>query len=340
MNREKFSYDLNGDALYQQYKDQYMLGGQMAMQDTMGQAAAMTGGYGNSYAQGVGQQAYQGYLQQLNDKIPELYQLALDQYNREEDSLYKQYGLLNERVETDKSDYRYGVENYYKDLGIALDQYNQEENRGLENYWKGEEMDYSIFSDDRNLEHTLERENIDDAKYNQTFDEEQYRFDVTTALDRDKLSIDANALIADHELQVGKINQEFELAARKILEDERNGVISRDVAEREIDALEEKASKEKERIEAETAKIKAETAKIQAETEDGDEDPVDPEKDAFDGWGAAEWNTYFAQIRNSGGKSGGKAAAEKELEELMRQGVIPKEFVITATIGARGTLGH
>ena len=67
LNREKFSYDLNGDALYQQYKDQYVNQGQQAMMDTMGQAQAMTGGYGNSYAQTVGQQTYQGYLQQLND---------------------------------------------------------------------------------------------------------------------------------------------------------------------------------------------------------------------------------------------------------------------------------
>ena len=57
-NREKFSYDINGDALYQQYKDQYVNLGQMAMKDTMGQAAALTGGYGSSYGQAVGQQQY------------------------------------------------------------------------------------------------------------------------------------------------------------------------------------------------------------------------------------------------------------------------------------------
>ncbi|MBO7319778.1 MAG: hypothetical protein J6V06_07160, partial [Clostridia bacterium] len=68
LNKEKFTYDVNADALYNQYKDQYMAAGKTAMQDTMGQAAAMTGGYGNSYAQAVGQQQYQGYLQQLNDK--------------------------------------------------------------------------------------------------------------------------------------------------------------------------------------------------------------------------------------------------------------------------------
>ena len=56
-NRKDFTYDVNADAMYQQLKDQYVQGGRMAMMDTMGQAQAMTGGYGNSYAQGVGQQA-------------------------------------------------------------------------------------------------------------------------------------------------------------------------------------------------------------------------------------------------------------------------------------------
>ena len=52
-NRKDFTYDVNADAMYQQLKDQYIQGGRMAMMDTMGQAQAMTGGYGNSYAQGV-----------------------------------------------------------------------------------------------------------------------------------------------------------------------------------------------------------------------------------------------------------------------------------------------
>ena len=105
MNREKFSYDLNGDALWKTYKDQYQTGGKMAMMDTMGQAAALTGGYGNSYAQGVGQQSYQGYMQGLNDKIPELYQMALDSYNREGDELLQQYSLMADRESTDYGRY-------------------------------------------------------------------------------------------------------------------------------------------------------------------------------------------------------------------------------------------
>ena len=119
MNREKFTYDLNGDALWNQYKDQYVTGGKMAMMDTMGQAAALTGGYGNSYAQGVGQQAYQGYIQGLNDKIPELYQMALDSYNREGDALMQQYGLLADRESTDYG--RYTDQRNY-DYQVSQDQ--------------------------------------------------------------------------------------------------------------------------------------------------------------------------------------------------------------------------
>ena len=96
LNREQFSYDLNGDALYQQYKDKYIQQGKMAMQDTMGQAAAMTGGYGNSYAASVGNQAYQASLENLNDVIPELYQMAYDRYNQEGQDMLNKYSMLSD----------------------------------------------------------------------------------------------------------------------------------------------------------------------------------------------------------------------------------------------------
>lgn len=100
-NRKAFSYDLNADALYQQYKDQYKTQGKLASQDVMGQAAALTGGYASSYAATVGNQAYQGYLQGLNDKVPELYQLAMQRYNMEGDQLRTAYDVLNSDRESD-----------------------------------------------------------------------------------------------------------------------------------------------------------------------------------------------------------------------------------------------
>ena len=99
--RKDFTYDVNADAMYQQLKDQYVQGGRMAMMDTMGQAQAMTGGYGNSYAQSVGQQTYQNYLQGLNDKIPELYNLALNRYIQQGDQLTDQYSMLTSQEAQD-----------------------------------------------------------------------------------------------------------------------------------------------------------------------------------------------------------------------------------------------
>ena len=114
-NMKDFSYDVNGDALYQQYKDQYMTQGNMAMMDTMGQAAAMTGGYGNSYAQSVGQQTYQGYMQQLTDKIPELYSLALSKYNSDRDNLYNMNDLHQQQFENEYGMHRDDVSDYNTD---------------------------------------------------------------------------------------------------------------------------------------------------------------------------------------------------------------------------------
>lgn len=129
LNRDKFSYDVNEDALYQQLRDQYRLMGQTAMMDTMGQAQAMTGGYGNSYAQGVGQQAYQGYMQQLNDQIPDLYQLALNQYMNEGDKMLNDMSLLMQQDSIDYDRYRDQMadqDDAYNKLIALMTQYHYE----------------------------------------------------------------------------------------------------------------------------------------------------------------------------------------------------------------------
>ena len=102
-DRKPFTFNVNEDALYQQYKDRYTQMGKQAMRDTVGQAAALTGGYGNTYAQNVGQQAYGQYMQGLTDKIPELYQLALDKYDRDAAAEKEKYSLLTDADNTDYS---------------------------------------------------------------------------------------------------------------------------------------------------------------------------------------------------------------------------------------------
>ena len=150
-NRKAFSYDLNGDALYQQYKDKYIQQGKMAMQDTMGQAAAMTGGYGNSYAASVGNQAYQAQLNNLNDIIPELYQMAYDKYNQEGQDLYNKYSLLSNEKELDygKQMDQYGILKDKYDIANS-DFYNQgdlyyaDQGNKNDNAWKEIEMGYAM----------------------------------------------------------------------------------------------------------------------------------------------------------------------------------------------------
>ena len=128
-NRKPFQYDLNQDALYQQYKEQYQRLGRTAMQDTMGQAASLTGGYGSTYAEQVGQQTYNAYIQSLNDIVPELYDRAYGRYQDEGQDLYNRYGLVSDRESMDYSKYRDTVSDYYNDLADARSAYDSEWNK-------------------------------------------------------------------------------------------------------------------------------------------------------------------------------------------------------------------
>lgn len=94
LTTKKFNYNMDADPLYQQYKNQYMRQGSRAMRDTMGQATALTGGYGSSYASTAGNQAYQNHLGQLNDVAPQLYQTALNAYEARNNRLQNQLSAL------------------------------------------------------------------------------------------------------------------------------------------------------------------------------------------------------------------------------------------------------
>lgn len=168
LNREKFSYDLNGDALYQQYKDKYIKQGKLAMGDAIGQASAMTGGYGNSYAQSVGQQAYNAQLQNLNDIVPELYQMALDKYNMEGQDLYNQYAMLGERENADYGRYRDSMADWQTERDYLQGRYDSE--RGF---------DYSKYTDDRNFKYGQHRDEVADWQNDRNFQYGQYRDAVT-----------------------------------------------------------------------------------------------------------------------------------------------------------------
>lgn len=208
MNREKFSYDLNGDALYQQYKDKYIQQGKMAMGDAIGQAAAMTGGYGNSYAQSVGQQAYQASLDNLNDIVPELYQMAYDRYNQEGQNLYNQYSMLGAEEERNYGRYRDSVSDWLSERDYLANRFDSERSFDYSKYTDGRDFAYGKYADDRTLaydqysdnknlsyneyrnviedaferekfEYQKEQDRIANEQWQKTFDETQRQFDET-----------------------------------------------------------------------------------------------------------------------------------------------------------------
>lgn len=111
-NREDFSYNANMDPMYQTYKNSYTNNARRSMQDTMGKAAGLTGGYGSTYAQGAGQQAYDQTMSGLNDRLPELYQMAFDMYQKKGDQLKEQFAMAGQMRDTEYSQWRDALADY------------------------------------------------------------------------------------------------------------------------------------------------------------------------------------------------------------------------------------
>ena len=114
------------------------MNGQRAMQDTMGQAAALTGGYGNSYAQIAGQQQFNQYMEGLNDLVPQLENQAYQRYADEGDRLINNYNLLGA---ADDRDYGRNMDDYNKWL--------QGEQNAQQAYLDYLDRDYRQFEGDR-----------------------------------------------------------------------------------------------------------------------------------------------------------------------------------------------
>ena len=122
--RESFSYDPEEDETYRRYAKLYAAQGAAAMEDTMGQAASLTGGYGSSYAQAVGQQAYDHYLGELAALVPELRQAALAEYRQAGQALTDRYNMLNQQEKAGYDRWQDTVAQWQKALSEAQSSYD------------------------------------------------------------------------------------------------------------------------------------------------------------------------------------------------------------------------
>lgn len=138
-NRKAFQYNMSEDPLYRQYAAMYQKQGQQAMKDTMGQAAALTGGYGSSYASTAGNQAYQQYLGQMNDRAAELAALARQQYDQEGSNMRANLSALQAAESQDRKNYESDRADYYNRLNALRQgqstEYQQYLN-ALDEYWR------------------------------------------------------------------------------------------------------------------------------------------------------------------------------------------------------------
>lgn len=175
LNREEFSYNEELDPLYQQYKDLYTKQGQLAMEDTMGEAAALTGGYGSTYSQAVGQQMYNAYLQKVTEMLPEFYDRAYTQYTNEGNDMRNLYGMYIDRDQVDFQRYQQEVANsqaeYNAALAAAQMEYQQQQDKlsNLNNLYGlisgADATDYERFLNNWNMNNTL-----DQQEYNKIID--------------------------------------------------------------------------------------------------------------------------------------------------------------------------
>ena len=174
-NREKFHYDVNADALYQQVAQNYLRQGKHAMMDTMGKAAAMTGGYGNSYAQTAGQQAYDQYLLGLNELVPQYQQLAWDQYQAEGDDLIQQYELLRQQEESAYGKYQDDLSRYYAELDRLQSAYDSEREYDYNRFAEDRDFDYGKYMDELNYQYRIDRDAVEDDQWLQELQYQQER---------------------------------------------------------------------------------------------------------------------------------------------------------------------
>lgn len=150
-SREKFSYDPYSDPIYRDYRDRYIRDGRLAMEDTVGKASAMTGGYANSYAASAGQQQYAASLQGLGEITPELYRLALERYNAEGEALNDRYGALSNREALDYERYRAALADYQSEKEYLTKRYDTARSEDYGRYESDRSFAYGQYADGKNL---------------------------------------------------------------------------------------------------------------------------------------------------------------------------------------------
>jgi hypothetical protein len=100
-----------------------MRSGKSAMQDTIGQASALTGGYGSTYATSAGNQAYNSFIEDAYNNLPEYYQMALQAYQMEGEEMFNQVAMLGD---ADAQEYQKMYNSFMVNSDMTKQMYDRE----------------------------------------------------------------------------------------------------------------------------------------------------------------------------------------------------------------------
>jgi len=183
LNREKFNIqtDTNYNTLYNLAKQTAMQNGSKAMRDTMGSAQAATGGYGSTYAQNVGSQAYDTYLQSLNDNNVSLAQLAYNMYADDVSGDYNKLSAYQNQDNTNYSRYRDTVNDWQNNRSYYANRYDTERNYDYGQYrdtvsdWQTD-RDFTAgrYDTERNYDYGQYRDKVNDWQTDRSYYANQY----------------------------------------------------------------------------------------------------------------------------------------------------------------------
>ena len=134
VSRPGFSYDPKEDAAYHSYAAIYEKAGRQAMEDTLGKAASLTGGYDSTYAQQAAQQAYQGYLQQLSQLLPQLEENARQRHEAEGEAMQQRYELTAQQQKAEQAAWEQAYESWQQRLKQAESAYEAAYDRDYNAY--------------------------------------------------------------------------------------------------------------------------------------------------------------------------------------------------------------
>ena len=176
-NPEKFKYSFDGDELFKYYADLYTQKGKQASMDAMGQAAALTGGYGNSYAQQAGAQAYQQYLLSLYDKGMDLYDRAYQGYRDKLGDQQNAYNYMKDAENTDYSRWQDQMNQWLTERDYAAGRYDTERSTDLSQYQTDRDY-WTGLAQAENADYTSERDRQEAIRqYEQNYAENVRQFD-------------------------------------------------------------------------------------------------------------------------------------------------------------------